>query len=74
MTQTAIGNEQAPLTHGYRAVWRWHFFAGLWIVPLLIVLTLSGAIYLFDREIDGRWNRGIQTVVPQGRPLSLKEQ
>ena len=74
MTQTAIGNEQAPLTHGYRAVWRWHFLAGLWIAPLLIALTLSGAIYLFDREIDGWWNRGIQTVIPQGRPLSLEEQ
>ncbi len=45
-----------------RAVWRWHFWAGLFVAPLLIVLTLSGALYLFDREIDGWWNRAAQTV------------
>lgn len=49
---------------GYRAVWRWHFYAALWTAPLLIVLTLSGAIYLFDREIDAWWNRDVQTVAP----------
>lgn len=33
---------------GYRAVWRWHFVAGIIIAPFLIVLTVTGAIYLFD--------------------------
>ena len=61
---------------GYRAVWRWHFYAALWTAPLLIVLTLSGAIYLFDREIDAWWNRDIQTVAPAPglAPLPLAQQ
>ena len=37
----------------YRTIWRWHFYAALWTAPLLIVLTLTGVIYLFDRELDG---------------------
>lgn len=62
--------------HGYRAVWRWHFCAALWTAPLLIVLTLSGAIYLFDREIDAWWNRDVQTVAPAPglAPLPLARQ
>lgn len=31
----------------YRAIWRWHFYAGLLILPFLVTLALSGAIYLF---------------------------
>jgi len=74
MASAGINGEEKSLAHGYRPVWRWHFFAGLWIAPFLIILTLSGAIYLFDREIDGWWNRDIQTVVALRQPLPLKEQ
>lgn len=36
----------------YRAVWRWHFYAGLFCIPFVIVLSISGAIYLFKQEIE----------------------
>jgi uncharacterized iron-regulated membrane protein len=36
----------------YRAIWRWHFFAGLLVIPFLLNLAVTGAIYLFDEEID----------------------
>ncbi|WP_430111832.1 PepSY-associated TM helix domain-containing protein [Paenibacillus sp. B1-33] len=32
--------------------WRWHFYAGLFIAPLLIMLSLSGIGYLFKSEIE----------------------
>lgn len=75
MTPAATEAADAPVTHGYRAVWRWHFYAALWTAPLLLVLTLTGAIYLFDREIDGWWNGGIQTVAagPTALPLARQE-
>ena len=37
----------------YRAVWRWHFYAGLLVLPFLITLAVTGALYLFRDEIDG---------------------
>jgi uncharacterized iron-regulated membrane protein len=37
----------------YRAVWRWHFYAGLFVLPFLISLAITGALYLFKDEIDG---------------------
>ena len=36
----------------YRAVWRWHFYAGLICLPFLILLSATGAIYLFKGEIE----------------------
>ncbi|WP_410984044.1 PepSY-associated TM helix domain-containing protein [Bacillus cereus] len=32
--------------------WRWHFYAGLFITPLLITLSLSGIGYLFHEEVE----------------------
>ncbi len=31
----------------YRTVWRWHFYAGIFCIPFVILLALTGAIYLF---------------------------
>lgn len=36
----------------YRRVWRWHFFAGLFCLPFIFILALTGALYLFNKEID----------------------
>ncbi|MFT4089837.1 MAG: PepSY domain-containing protein [Asticcacaulis sp.] len=36
----------------YRAIWRWHFYAGLIVAPFLLILSLTGAIYLFNDEIN----------------------
>lgn len=36
----------------YRAVWRWHFFAGLIVLPVLAWMALTGGTYLYHREIE----------------------
>lgn len=36
----------------YQAVWRWHFYAGLFAAPFLIILAFSGAVYLFKPQIE----------------------
>jgi uncharacterized iron-regulated membrane protein len=36
----------------YRTFWRWHFYAGLFVIPFLIVLALSGSIFLFKPQIQ----------------------
>jgi len=35
-----------------RRLWRWHFFAGLFVFPFLILLSITGSIYLFKPQID----------------------
>ncbi|MEQ9315841.1 MAG: PepSY domain-containing protein [Henriciella sp.] len=33
-------------------VWRWHFLAGLVVVPFVIILAVTGSIYLFKPQYD----------------------
>jgi uncharacterized iron-regulated membrane protein len=55
----------------YRAVWRWHFYAGLLSLPFLILLSVTGSLYLFKDEINGTVFAYRTTVATQAsRPLS----
>jgi uncharacterized iron-regulated membrane protein len=38
----------------YRTIWRWHFYAGLFVMPFIAVLAVSGTVYLFKPQIE-RW-------------------
>jgi uncharacterized iron-regulated membrane protein len=37
---------------GYRTLWRWHFYAGLFVMPWLVVLAITGTIYCFQPQIE----------------------
>ena len=50
----------------YRAIWRWHFYAGLLILPFLITLAITGAIYLFRDEVDTWVHADFMQVTPAG--------
>jgi uncharacterized iron-regulated membrane protein len=36
----------------YRTIWRWHFYAGLFVIPFLLTLAITGIIYLFKPQLD----------------------
>ena len=40
-------------------VWRWHFLAGLMVVPFVIILSVTGSIYLFKPQYDAAVERSI---------------
>jgi uncharacterized iron-regulated membrane protein len=46
----------------YRAVWRWHFYAGLLVLPFMITLAITGALYLFRDEIDAAVHADLKRV------------
>jgi len=54
----------------YRAIWRWHFFAGLLVIPFLLNLAITGSVYLFKDEINNSLFAYRYDVVPNGSPLS----
>lgn len=41
-----------PTPSFYNLAWRWHFYAGLFVIPFLILLSLTGIIYLFKPQLD----------------------
>lgn len=55
----------------YRAIWRWHFYAGLIVAPILLVLAITGSIYLFNTEIDDWLNRDVRFVTVQGPAMPV---
>lgn len=43
--------DQATALH-YSTVWRWHFYAGLFCIPFVVLLSITGAIYLFKPQVE----------------------
>ncbi|WOB25483.1 MULTISPECIES: PepSY domain-containing protein [Xanthomonas] len=57
----------------YRAVWRWHFYAGLLVLPFIIWLALTGAAFLYQDAIDRTVHHGLK-VVPVGAVRASAQQ
>lgn len=53
----------------YRALWRWHFYAGLIVAPFLLILSVTGAIYLFNDEINDRLQADLRFVTPSAERI-----
>ncbi|MET0328249.1 MAG: PepSY domain-containing protein [Luteimonas sp.] len=65
----------------YRLLWRWHLYAGLFVSPFLVVLAITGAIYLFNDEINDAAHAELRfaptpwtTRVPLGAMIDAAEQ
>ncbi len=53
----------------YQLIWRWHFWAGLLVSPILIIVAITGALYVFKDEIERFIHSGHQFVEPMGTPV-----
>lgn len=50
----------------YRTIWRWHFYAGLFVIPFILILSVTGGAYLFKPQLD-RWEeRGWRNLPASG--------
>lgn len=58
----------------FPAVWRWHFYAGLLSIPVIVILCLSGIVYLFKPQIDALAWGGMRTVTPRATTVSVAQQ
>jgi uncharacterized iron-regulated membrane protein len=50
--QAAPDESGSVSSRNYRILWRWHFYAGLFVMPFLMVLAITGAIYVFKPQIE----------------------
>lgn len=71
MTDTTTRAASSAL---YRAVWRWHFIAGLLVLPFVIILAVTGGIYLFKDEINNAAYRDLRVVAPTDGPAQPASQ
>ncbi|HHX8438043.1 TPA: PepSY-associated TM helix domain-containing protein [Vibrio diabolicus] len=58
----------------YFMTWRWHFYAGLFVIPFMLMLSLTGLVMLFDDEIElARYEATLQ-VSPQEHMVPVSAQ
>jgi uncharacterized iron-regulated membrane protein len=52
MSSTPPRQQAAVGTRPYRAIWRWHFYAGLIGIPFLLVLATSGLTMIYGNSVE----------------------
>lgn len=57
-----------------RAIWRWHFYAGLICIPFIIILSITGSLYLFKPQIEGAIDRPYDQLRLSGPSHSINDQ
>jgi uncharacterized iron-regulated membrane protein len=57
----------------YLAAWRWHFYAGLYVIPFFAVLAITGMAMAWIAYIDGRDGERI-AVQPQAVAQAVSAQ
>ncbi len=57
----------------YRAVWRWHFYAGLYVIPFLLMLAVTGLIILWVTAISPEFGERLR-VSKTGEPMRITAQ
>ncbi|AFZ12454.1 Propeptide PepSY amd peptidase M4 [Crinalium epipsammum PCC 9333] len=71
---------EPPSNRFYRTVWRWHFYAGLFVIPLMLILSITGIIYLFKPQLDAAmyhqqmFVQPADVVIPYTQQVAVVEQ
>jgi uncharacterized iron-regulated membrane protein len=52
-----VSNRERSAAALYRTIWRWHFYAGLFCIPFVLWLAVTGSIYLFKPQIEALQDR-----------------
>jgi uncharacterized iron-regulated membrane protein len=64
----AIASEQEDVIAHRRTLWRWHFYAGLFVMPLILVLAITGTLYCFQPQLEPLLYRHRLVVADTGAP------
>ncbi len=62
------------LSHRYRMIWRWHFYAGLFCIPFILILSITGTIYLYKPQFEAWVDRDVNQLPNIGDRASPTKQ
>jgi uncharacterized iron-regulated membrane protein len=73
MSDLDLPQQGVAATRLYRAVWRWHFYAGIFVIPFLIMLSLTGAFMMIysDQGNELGW---VPNVSAAANPVAVSNQ
>jgi uncharacterized iron-regulated membrane protein len=55
-------------------LWKWHFIAGIISMPFILILSITGGIYLFKDNYEAPRQQHIKEVVATGNRISYQDQ
>lgn len=58
----------------YNWIWKWHFIAGLFSLPIVLILSITGIIYLFKDDYEKVKYEEITSVKPKEESISYQKQ
>lgn len=58
----------------YRVFWRWHFYAGVLVTPVLLVVAVTGGLYVFKSELEGAFYPSALFAESQPARVPLEDQ
>ena len=67
------GGQSSHRAVGYRMIWRWHFYAGLFVMPMIVLLSITGAIYVFKPQVEA-WEERSFAALPTHASVSPDDQ
>lgn len=74
MSLNRTSGAESPGNRFYRTIWRWHFYAGLFVIPFMVILSATGIIYLFKPQLDTAMYHNLMFVQPSATLLPYTEQ
>lgn len=69
-----LSSEKARTKSRYFMTWRWHFYAGLYVIPFMLMLSLTGLVMLFDDEIEQARYQDELVVMPESSKVPVSQQ
>jgi uncharacterized iron-regulated membrane protein len=57
----------------YFAAWRWHFYAGLYVIPFLLMLATTGALMIWFTAVSSEYGE-MQTIAAGEKTLTVADQ
>ncbi len=69
----AAGHATPALGRFHLLAWRWHFYAGLYVVPFLLMLALTGLVMVFFTGFQHRLGMSMD-VTPQAQTATVTAQ
>lgn len=69
-----LSSDKAQTKSRYFMTWRWHFYAGLYVIPFMLMLSLTGLVMLFDDEIEQARYQDQLIVTPEQTTVLVSQQ
>ncbi|WEZ85930.1 PepSY domain-containing protein (plasmid) [Rhizobium sp. 32-5/1] len=66
--------EQTSSRSFYLVAWRWHFYAGLYVAPFLVMLATTGLMMLWTSVLFGRDGEKYYTITPAQTQVAVSVQ